>query len=295
MRVLLLGGSGFVGRHLLGGLLADSRHRVMSPQRRDLDVADYTAGLEALASFRPDVVVNATGATGIGVVEGHSPEAQRLNHLAPEWWADVCAQRNVKFVHFSTDQVFDGLKCAPYLESDPTNGVSVYGKTKAAGEKAVVKHHCHLIVRTSFVFGSGGNNFMSRLPALLLGGDNLRVVKDIKASCVHVRTLSKLTLLLIEAHAVGIVNVVNAGEVSWPEFASACVADIQTRGIQTKCADIVTVPYRDLREHLGPRAIYSVLSHARVDTITGNPVRHWREEIPEFINDFQLENGNTNQ
>lgn len=128
---------------------------------------------------------------------------------------------------------------------------------------------------------------MSRLPRLLLESEELRVVKDIRASCVHVSTLSRLTLLLIEAHAAGIVNVVNTGEVSWPDFAQACLAEMQVRGIKRDYADIVSVDYGDLSERLGPRAIYSVLSNQKLNSLTGMPVIHWRDEIPQFISDFQ--------
>lgn len=280
MRVLLLGGSGFVGRHLRRAL---RRTECVAPSRREIDITVPASICDAIRRFKPDIVVNAAASTGIGAIESSPDAVFSINAAAPAAWAAGCAEMGVRFVHFSTDQVFPGDKGAPYVEDDLPGAVSLYGKSKQEGEAAVLEFSRHLVVRTSFVFGEDGNNFMSRLPRLLAAEESLRIVSDIRGSCVYVETLCAVTARLALDGATGLFHVINAGEATWVEFADRCADEMRRQGIRVRCCEIAEVSYGDMKGALGPRALYSVLDDAKLAGFLGKAMPAWQTEIPEFV------------
>lgn len=282
LHVLVLGGTGFVGRNLVRHLLTDGGFRVQAPKRAELDVTDFAAAETLLRAIKPDIVVNCAASTGIGAIEGQSA-VEQLNIHMPARWAELCARAGCRFVHLSTDQIFPGTQAVPYRETDAGGAVSTYGITKFWGEQAVLAHARHLVARTSFVFGADGNTFMSRLPRLLAGNQPLKVVTGIRASCTHVSRLCEYLGKLMRAEAQGVFHVANRGEVSWEAFAARCRAEMLAQGIAVRCPEMAHVTYDSMRAALGPRALYSALDVSKLESGLGACVPEWPEEIPIFV------------
>jgi dTDP-4-dehydrorhamnose reductase len=279
--IVILGGTGFIGRHLVRQVTARGL-RAVAPRRSALDVTDLAAAARALRELQPAVVVNCAAATGIGTVEtGNSAEI--LNHIVPRDWAALCDEMGIRLVHFSTDQVFSGDQRSPYSEQDEGAPLSAYGATKYAGERAVLAHPRHLVLRTSFVFGADGNTFMSRLPRMLTSTGQVKVVTGICGSCTHVDRLSEYVVWLIGHEARGLFHVCNRGNVSWEAFAEACWAELRRTGRAGKTIEIERVSYESMKAALGPRAVYSVLDVAKLERTLGRTVPAWTDEIPAFV------------
>jgi dTDP-4-dehydrorhamnose reductase len=281
--ILVLGGTGFVGRHLVRHLGTLGQLRVHAPGREELDVTDESQMVASLESYRPAVVFNCAASTGIGSLELQQHASERLNIETPSQWAAACHQQGARLIHLSTDQVFPGDATKPYREEDTAAPISTYGKTKLAGENAVLSIGSHLVVRTSFVFGAGGNTFMSRLPLLLSQNAQLKVVMGIRASCVHINTLVGALGALATEAACGILHIANRGETSWELFAEQCAQEMQRRDIPVRCPELVRIEYSMMRETLGPRALYSVLDIGKYERTQRRLLPTWQKEIPRFI------------
>ena len=281
--IVVLGGSGFIGRNLVRHLTSDPGVRLLAPPRAALDVTDLACAETFIAGTRPDVVVNCAAATGIGSIEAGLHGTDTLNRLVPQQWAALCARVGTRLVHFGTDQVFGGTKTTPYHEQDTADPPLAYGASKYAGERAVLDHPAHLVVRTGFVFGAGGNTFMSRLPHLLAAPRRITVVSGVPGSCIHVRRLCEYVAWLINENARGLFHVSNRGEVDWEAFAEACLEELRRAGRAAEHVSVERVSYESMHDVLGPRALYSVLDISKFEQALGRPVPAWRDEISEFI------------
>jgi dTDP-4-dehydrorhamnose reductase len=280
--VLVVGGTGFIGRHLVP-LLTIRAERVIAPARRELDITDVPSVRSLLRDVRPQVVVNCAAASGVAASEATPASAARLNRDAVGDLAGMCAGGGARLVHFSTDQVFGGDSPRPYREDDAAAPVSVYGATKHAGDVAVLAHEAHLVVRTGIVFGAGGGTFMSRIPDLLMTTGRVRVVAGMRGSCAHVARLCEYVSMLIERGARGLYHVANAGEMTWDAFADACALELRRLGRLDAGGDVERVDYDAMRAALGPRARYSVLDVSKFERFTGGTAAPWTTEIAAFV------------
>ncbi len=235
MKILLLGATGQVGWELLrtlsvlGELIATSRaggNGVLP-----LDVSDLNALRTTLDAVGPDVVVNACAYTAVDKAEAEPLVAQRLNTELPETIAAWAAEHRALVVHYSTDYVFDGCKPTPYVETDPTQPVSVYGQTKLAGDTALLASGCDpLILRVSWVYGLRGHNFLLTMRRLMTERDSLSIVDDQIGAPTWCRSIAQVTSTLLARLAqnnaarqelAGIYHFQPAGQTSWFGFATA--------------------------------------------------------------------------
>jgi len=178
MHWIILGGQGQVGRALARQAAAQGIS-ALSPNREDLDLHNPAPLRELITQQRPDVIINAAAYTAVDRAEDEAEEAFAINTAAPGEIAELCQQLSVPLIHFSTDCVFDGEKDTPYAESDHVNPVSVYGRSKEAGEAAIRRVlPQHIILRTSWVFSVDGSNFVHAMLRLANGRDHLRIVDD---------------------------------------------------------------------------------------------------------------------
>ena len=223
VRILLTGKNGQVGWELQRSLVPLGDVTAVGTQ--ELDLADPDAIRAALHRLAPDVIVNPAAYTAVDQAQREEPLAYAINAIAPGVLADEATRRGALLIHYSTDYVFDGTKAGPYAESDPPNPVSVYGASKLAGERAIQASGCrHVILRTSWVYGARGKNFLLTMLRLARERPELRVVSDQIGAPTWCRALAEATTAVIGKALVdpgthGLYHATNSGATSWFEFA----------------------------------------------------------------------------
>ncbi|MDQ6893297.1 MAG: dTDP-4-dehydrorhamnose reductase [Acidobacteriota bacterium] len=275
-RVLLTGAAGMLATDLLAPL-ARTGYRVFPRTRADLDVTDAAAVSRAFREVQPDVVLNCAAFTKVDDSESN-PLARAVNARAVANLAIECSERGATLVQISTDFVFDGEKGAPYVEEDPTNPLSEYGRTKREGEEAALAAPGALVVRSSWLFGRGGRNFVEAILQKAERGDReLRVVSDQRGRPTATPDLAEATVALLQCGASGVYHFANRGEASWFEFAQAIV-DLAGR-TETR---VVAVDSASLGRP-AKRPAYSALDTTRFEKKTGLPVRTWKEALADYL------------
>ncbi len=191
-----------------------------------------------------------------------------------------CREINAKLIHISTDYIFDGKKNKPYVEDDEPCPLNIYGLSKLEGEKEIRKVlplNGYLIVRTSWLFGKNGENFVSTILKLSGEKDELKVVNDQVGSPTYTVDLSEAIERLMNNNATGIVNVTNSGECSWYNYAVEILRLSGNERIR-----VLPIKTEESRRS-APRPAYSVLNNGRYRLITGHSIRHWGDALREYI------------
>lgn len=229
--ILLTGTNGQVGRELmrvLQGQEALGSGKVVALDRQRLDLADADAIRRVIRDIKPDLIVNPAAYTAVDLAETEPERAHAINAVAPGIMAEEAARLGAVMVHYSTDYVYDGSKSAPYVEDDQTNPLSVYGKSKLAGEEAIRASDIpHLILRTSWVYGARGKNFMKTMIRLATERDALHVVADQFGAPTSSLTIADATAQALAAwdeQPSGTYHLTCSGSTSWHGFAQAILA-----------------------------------------------------------------------
>lgn len=224
MKILLTGRNGQVGYELERALAPLGE--VIALDRARLDLSDPAAIQRVVRDARPEVIVNAAAYTAVDRAESELPLASAINGVAPGIFAEEARRCGALLVHYSTDYVFDGEKNAPYVEDDAANPVNVYGKTKREGERAIEESGCrHLILRTSWVYGPRGHNFLKTVLRLARERSELRMVDDQIGAPTSSAAIARATVeMLGRAGPEGLFHMTASGETSWRGFAEAIVA-----------------------------------------------------------------------
>jgi dTDP-4-dehydrorhamnose reductase len=275
MRLLLAGGRGLAGRNMAPFLLGRFDLTILDIE--DWDITDRTQGAEVLDRYRPEALVNLAAFTDVEGCETRQEIAMTLNGTAPGILASLCQERGIGLVHFSTDYVFDGEKGNPYREEDPTHPLSVYGATKLAGEKAVLANHPGAIVfRTQWLYGKGGENFISKVTRGARDQGHVRVVNDQRGSPTFARDLALPLAALVEGGHSGIYHVANSGNCTWFDF--ACEA-FSLLGIDAQVLPISS----GVLNQKAKRPAYSVFDLSRLEGATGIAMRPWQDALREYL------------
>ncbi len=208
MRLLVTGANGQVGH----ALVRQGGAAVVGLDRAALDITDREAVRRAVGEHAPDLVVNAAAYTAVDRAEAEEETAFAVNRDGPAHLADACTEHGIPLIHLSTDYVFDGTKGAPYAETDPVNPLGAYGRSKAEGEEAVRERlGRHVILRTSWVFGDHGQNFVRTILRLGRERDALRVVADQRGNPTAAADIAHAVLTIARRTAEG-------EEASWGTF-----------------------------------------------------------------------------
>jgi dTDP-4-dehydrorhamnose reductase len=227
--ILLFGAGGQLGRELVRASTAPAAPLV-ALSRADADTADQAAVRGAIGRHAPSLVVNAAAYTKVDAAENETEAARRGNAHGPAVLAAACAAIDVPLIHISTDYVFDGSKAGPYLEDDPIAPINAYGQTKADGERAVRETaRKHVILRTSWVYGEFGQNFLKTMLRLAATRDELRVVADQHGCPTSTADLAAAILSIVPRLAAnesvwGTYHYAGSGATTWHGFASRIVA-----------------------------------------------------------------------
>lgn len=234
-RILLTGIGGQVGWELARSL--QPLGEVVALDRAGFDLAAPDRMRGVLRELRPAWIVNPAAHTAVDKAESEVALATAINATAPGILAEEAKRLDALLVHYSTDYVFDGGKPTPYVEADPTCPINTYGQTKLAGEEAIRASGCrHLILRTSWVYGMRGANFLRTMLRLAQERDELRVVADQIGAPTWSRMIAETTALMLARHRdqAGIYHFVAGGEISWHGFAEAIVARGHALGLIAK-------------------------------------------------------------
>lgn len=292
MRVVVIGTSGQLATelHRQARALPVGNCHVLEPRQVDIGQRDATWTL--LDDARPDVVVNAAAYTAVDRAETDEAAAFRVNSDGPRYLAAWCQAHGASLVHVSTDYVFDGSKPTPYVETDATRPLNVYGRSKLAGEAAVREVLTrHVIVRTSWVFSAHGQNFVKTMLRLARERDELRVVADQYGRPTSAADLASallaITQALVPADAAsacyGTFHFANRGETTWHALAETVVRLQQSKtGRQPRVVPITTADYPTPAAR--PRS--SILSSEKVEQTFGLEPRTWLEALGPVVEEL---------
>jgi dTDP-4-dehydrorhamnose reductase len=231
----------------------------------------------------PDLIINAAGYTAVDKAENERDLAYAINAVAPGAMAQAAAVIGARFLHISTDFVFDGTEHLPYAPDAATNPLSVYGASKAAGEAAVVASGANaLTVRTAWVYSAGGANFVETMLRLMAARDEINVVADQIGTPTHADSLARALWALAETDHTGIAHFTDAGVASWYDFAVAIHDLGRAAGLLDKDVRINPIP-TSAYPTPAARPPYSVLEKAECWDWLGAPANHWRHELAAMI------------
>ncbi len=295
MRILLLGANGQGGHELrralalapAGELVCATRGGLLDDGSRceiaDLDRPASLSGL--IERIAPDVVVNAAAYTAVDRAESEPEAAFRVNAEAPAALASACAARGILLVHYSTDYVFDGTARRPYREDDPVSPVSVYGRSKLAGEDAIRASGArHMIFRTAWVYAGRAHNFMQTMLRLARERDELRVVDDQVGSPTPAALIADVT-----AHALarpptgsGTWHLTTGGQVSWHGFATAILTRAGAIGVIDRIPAVIPITTADYPTP-ARRPAYSCLDCSRLEREFGIDMPSWQAALDTIL------------
>ncbi|MEI1373650.1 dTDP-4-dehydrorhamnose reductase [Nostoc sp. UHCC 0926] len=288
--ILLIGSNGQVGKELQQILPSSSN--IISVARPTVDLAQPDTLCSVIRSNQPQIIINAAAYTAVDKAESEPELASAINAIAPLIIAQESQKLGAFLIHISTDYVFDGNGYRPYLETDATNPLSVYGKTKLAGEEAI-RETCahHLILRTAWVYGTfGKNNFVKTMLRLGAERQQLRVVADQIGSPTWAQDIATIIAQMIPQLTPEISDTyhyTNSGVASWYDFAVAIFEEAQQLGFPLKVERIVPIT---TAEYLTParRPAYSVLACGKISAILGTYPPHWRERLRQMLTDLKI-------
>lgn len=264
MKLLITGANGQLGR-CLQDVLASTDYEWFALDRRELDIGDRDAVVQALSKFSPDVVINAAAYTAVDRAESDVESAYRVNEEGPGNLAVVCRDRDIRLIHVSTDYVFDGSAKHPYQEVDATAPLGVYGASKLAGENAVMEAcESHLVIRVAWVFSEYGNNFLKTMLRLAAERDSLGVVGDQRGTPTYAGDLASALVQLATSKAGGGAFHFSGGRpVSWYEFAAAIFLEVKRQGKLTQVPRLNRITTEEFPT-LAKRPASSVLDGGRL-------------------------------
>lgn len=274
--IMIVGYTGMLGHELTQVCEVTGRRTILLAGPDDLDITDRAAVQEAINDSSAGVVINATGYTDVDGAETNAHAADAVNRLGVLHLAEACRDHGALLVHYSTDYVFNGEGDRPYPIDAPVSPQSVYGRTKLAGEKAIVESGAdHLIIRTSWLFAPHGENFLLTILRLAHDRDDLKVVADQTGRPTAAGDLAKMTLALIDHEKRGVFHAANDGSCTWYEFASEIV---KVAGLDCVVRPCKTEEF----PRPAPRPRYSVLDLGQLMESIGPP-RHWKEAVAETV------------
>ena len=282
MRILITGGKGMLGKDLEMVMKSESKNEMIVTDREELDITNIDETMKFVREVRPEVIINCAAYTNVDGCESDYDGAYKLNVTGAGNLAIAANEVNAAIMQISTDYVFDGNKGKSYLEHDKTNPLSVYGETKLAGEE-LVKNFCnkHYIVRTQWLFGKNGNNFVKTMQRLSNEKDCLMVVNDQFGSPTYTVDLCKAISELVTTPQYGTYHITNSEVVSWHEFTVEIMKQSGRSGISVEPCDTSQFPRPAARPAYSPLENYLWKSSGR------KALRSFREALSDYLEDLR--------
>ena len=278
-----MGAGGRLGAALVREYARD--FEVVGFNHAQLDLGAPEQLRSTLGALNFNALINAAAQTNVDRCENHQEEAFALNAEAPRVLAAICRAKKARFIHISTDYVFDGGKREPYTEEDEARPISVYGESKREGERrALDEYDRTLIVRVSWVFGPDRPSFIDAILKKARDEGEISAVADKYATPTY--TLDICALLkpfLVDRQQGGLLHLANNGECSWQEYAQWALDCCHAEGIPMKARKVGAASLVDMKNFIAKRPVYSVLSSGKYQRATGETPRHWRDAVADYV------------
>ncbi|MFZ2162788.1 MAG: dTDP-4-dehydrorhamnose reductase [Sideroxyarcus sp.] len=293
-KILVTGKNGQVGWELQRSLAAFGQ--VVAVDLEEMNLADADAIRRTVREVRPDIIVNPAAYTAVDKAEGDFNLAMAVNGTAAGVFAEEAKQLGAVLVHYSTDYVFDGDKPTPYTESDAPNPQSVYGKTKLAGDQAIQVSGCnHLILRTSWVYGVHGGNFIKTILRLARERDELRIVADQFGAPTWARDLAQATAAALgswknkdwDRNLSGLYHLTAAGRTNWHQYAEEIV-QLARKYDSALASKPLSIKGIATHEYPVPakRPVNSVLANDKIRDAFGIVLPAWQDSVAECVREI---------
>ena len=284
MKVLITGSNGQLGSEIRDLYTNYEKIEFFFKDLPELDISDADSVSTLIINKRINVVINCAAYTAVDKAEENIEIAERVNSIGVSNIVEALEKVNGKLIHISTDYVFDGNNSQPYRESDPVNPIGIYGKTKRAGELAVIKSKIDaIVIRTSWLYSSFGNNFLKTMLRLGKQQESINVVSDQIGTPTYARNLAKICLDILQISDLEkisdkgkIYHYSNKGVASWYDFA---VLIMEIAELNCKVSPILTKDYSTLSK----RPHYSVLNKEKIKTDFNIDIPLWEESLNECI------------
>jgi len=293
MKVLLFGAGGQVGSDCAQALV-DAGYDVYALTRQDADFSKAQSAANKVDELKPDIVINACAYTAVDKAEDEKALADSVNHQSVAGMASACESLAIPLIHLSTDYVFDGESKMPYCEDDNVNPLGVYGATKLAGEKAIQQNVSrYIILRTSWVFGEHGNNFVKTMLRVGATRNELKVVDDQFGRPSYVGDIVDTLLFFVARYQTdkslpwGVYHCCSEGQTSWHGFAQTIFELALECGLISAKPKVLPIPSIEYPTP-APRPAFSVLATDKLSRVMGGALPHWREGLSKFLQHEKL-------
>ncbi len=283
MKALLTGANGQLGRALQA--TAPEGVRLVVLGSTELDIGDEAAVMAVVEAEKPELILNAAAYTAVDKAESDEEAALHVNSKGVANLALAARETGARLVHVSTDFVFDGASSTPYRPDSPTAPLGSYGRTKLAGERAAAIADA-LIVRTAWVYGAAGHNFVRTMLRLMAERDEVRVVADQIGTPTFATGLAEAIWALDAAGAKGIFHHADSGVASWYDFAVAIQEEALELGLLGRAVPVIPIATRDFPTP-ARRPAYSVLDKSATIDILGAPAPHWRVNLRRMLRELK--------
>ena len=276
MKALVTGSAGMLAKDLIP-YLSKKGYEVLAPPEDKLDITSLQVVRTAADGFKPDIIINCAAYTKVDEAETQEHLAFVVNGLAVQNLCMLCQERDIPLVHFSTDYVFDGTKPTPYTINDETNPINAYGRSKLLGEKYILwllsKFY---LIRTSWLFGLHGKNFIETMLELGQKQKQVSVVTDQKGCPTWTRHLAETTIALVETGRYGIYHVTNSEPTTWFDFTREI---FRLSGINTEVLPITSEQF----PRPAKRPQNSVLDLFPLKEVLGKEMPSWKEALKDYL------------
>ncbi|MCX5807399.1 MAG: dTDP-4-dehydrorhamnose reductase [Proteobacteria bacterium] len=275
MKIIILGGKGLVGKNISPHF--STCHEIITVDIEEWDITNIEKSEEFIRQYTPDAIINLAAVTNVDGCEDNVELARKVNGEAPGFIAEICEKYHAKLIHLSTDYIFNGKKNTPYIEEDAPDPQSVYGITKLTGERNIMrKNPSSLIIRAEWVYGDGGENFITKIKKIADEKGMVEVVNDQRGAPTYAKDLALPLKTLIENGNSGIYHIANSGSCTWFEFAKEIFSQLQTE------IEVKPITSTQLNRK-AKRPSYSVYDCSKLQKDTGIVMRSWQTALKEYL------------
>jgi dTDP-4-dehydrorhamnose reductase len=275
MRILVTGSDGLVGTSIIP--LLEKDFDIIPYVESQWDICNSAQSEAVINDASPDVLLNLAAITNVDGCEDNQDLAFRVNAYGAGLLSQICSRHGARIISFSTDYVFDGRKDFPYTEEDPTNPLSIYGKSKREGEEKVLSSNSNsIILRTEWIYGDKGESFITKVLSRAREMGHVEVVDDQTGTPTYAKDLAYPVGELIRKGSKGIYHVTNSGYCTWYGFAAQIFSSL---GMEVTCTPIKT----NQSQRKAIRPSYSVLDGSKLFSHTGVIMRPWQDALDEYL------------